>query len=226
MKKSFTKMLGCAALAISSIVALNACSDENSVDSKDSVNIENGEAGSEAKPLVDKRDGKSYKTTKIGDQVWMAENLNYKVDKSTCYKNNPSECEKLGRLYEWEAAQDACPGGWHLPSKEEFEILLKKVSKSTELCALCSKNWSFGTNPYGFSALPAGYLKAGNFVYEAERTRFWTSTESTDDLYHHYNYDIDKIISAYHFTINLNYESSAQFSDEKSVSLSVRCLKD
>ena len=61
--------------------------------------------------LVDERDARIYKTVKIGDQVWMAENVNYFDETldgiSWCYDNDPKNCETWGRLYTWAAAIDS-----------------------------------------------------------------------------------------------------------------------
>lgn len=93
--------------------------------------------------MKDPRDGKTYKTVKIGNQVWMAENLNYKmgvekrhnglvVDGSWCYGDKPANCKKYGRLYSYRFAKIACPDGWHLPSERESLVFLEAVKKRAD----------------------------------------------------------------------------------------------
>ena len=180
--------------------------------------------------LVDKRDGKAYKTVKIGNQTWMAENLNYNVDSSFCYNNEESNCAKYGRLYKWNAAMKACPDGWHLPSKEEFEILFKFVGGAQEDAwkwenagkMLKSTNgWNEyegkdgnGNDAFGFSALPAGYRNGnGDFNNEGNRAYFWSSTESVSG-------------SAYYMGLDFSKDDAFLNSFYKTHGFSVRCVKD
>ncbi|MBO4437544.1 MAG: hypothetical protein J5791_11750, partial [Fibrobacter sp.] len=152
-------------------------------------------AGSEydatANTLKDLRDGQTYRTVKIGNQVWMAENLNFETDSSYCYNDSAKYCAKYGRLYEWSAAMEACPSGWHLPDTAEWRTLLDAAGGDSIAGTMLksTSGWNSdgnGTDDFGFTVLPAGGWGSKNFVGEA--AVFWTSEwyEGYDD----YAYDI------------------------------------
>jgi len=112
--------------------------------------------------FTDERDGKTYKTVKIGRQTWMAENLNYQIDSdSWCYNDSNYYCDKYGKLYNWEAAMMACPNGYHLPTRQEWDELVDYVGGDNVASKMLKKRngWnknSNGTDVYGFGALPGG----------------------------------------------------------------------
>lgn len=141
--------------------------------------------------FIDVRDGSIYKTTQIGEQCWMAENLNYELTSgSWCYGEKQENCEIYGKLYDNDAAQVACPDGWKLPSDsewEQLEIYLGMIPFDTGRPGWrvsgyvgdklkSSLNWD-GSNSYGFGGLPGGYrLTDGGFYGLDIFGRWWTST--------------------------------------------------
>lgn len=75
--------------------------------------------------FTDTRDGQTYSFKRIGNQTWMTENMNYSTTElDTCYAGNTANCDEYGRLYDHDASLLACPSGWHLPTKSEFEELI------------------------------------------------------------------------------------------------------
>lgn len=174
-----------------------------------------------ASTMKDSRDGKIYKTVKIGSQIWMGENLNFKMDSSWCYGDNSANCTKHGRLYSWNAANKSCPKGWHLPDLTEFEQLFDVVGieqagnmlKSSSEWYM-AKNVARGVDSYGFSVLPTGARSSkGHFYYEGYDAFLWTSTNQYNDDAYYINFDYERDY------VKKNYEG-------KSIGVSVRCVKD
>lgn len=111
-----------------------------------------------------------FKTVKIGNQEWMANNLNVNVPGSWPYNEDPAMGAKYGRLYTWEAAVKACPKGWHLPTLEEWTELLNYLGgeeKAGKLLKLSNFN---------FNAKLGGMTGVGNYRLLNSYGAFWTST--------------------------------------------------
>jgi uncharacterized protein (TIGR02145 family) len=167
--------------------------------------------------LTDTRDDKTYKAVAIGTQTWMAENLNYNASGSKCYTE--ANCEKYGRLYDWETAMTVCPVGWHLPSQTEWEVMTNFIGgASTEGKKLkATSGWSNngnGTNDYGFSALPGGEgFSVGSFSGVGDRGYWWSASENSSDR-------------AYSRFMNRDIDLAFWDNDHKSSLFSVRCVQD
>jgi len=177
--------------------------------------------------FTDSRDIHIYKWVKIGNQIWMAENLAYKPSSGNywAYDNNQKNVSKYGYLYDWETAKQVCPSGWYLPSDAEWNNLTYylgggnvaggKLKSKAEW-----KNQSFrATNECGFSALPAGFLlnRFGNVLSFDNRGKFayfWASIQTG-------NYN-SSVIELNYNNNEVNRSSYNQFS----YGFSVRCLKD
>ncbi len=128
---------------------------------------------------TDSRDGKIYAIVKIGNQIWMSENLAYKPDKGKFWipENNPIKIFKYGYLYNWETAQNVCPSGFHLPSKEEFDTLINNES----INYLAMNLLAFGNS--GFAALYGGFHEGINYLPSGIGTAFWTSTVTESKIW-------------------------------------------
>ncbi|MDR2579568.1 MAG: fibrobacter succinogenes major paralogous domain-containing protein [Fibromonadaceae bacterium] len=134
----------------------------------------------------DSRDGKTYKWVKIGDQTWMAENLNFEgssayfqASSTACYNNNSSNCDAYGRLYNWHAALNACPPGWHLPTDAEWTVLTDFVGTDPGTKLKAASGWNSGgngTDEFGFSALPGGGGWDGSFARVGSEGFWWSAT--------------------------------------------------
>jgi len=163
-----------------------------------------------------------FKTVKIGNQVWMAENLNIDIQGSKCYEDNPENCKKYGRLYDYGIAMQACPKGWHLPSDEEWQVLVDFVGgeeiAGTKLKA--KEGWSEGgngTDEYGFSALSGGTGLSGGSFYGVGKYGYWWSATATE-------YDASL---AWFRGMYYNYANKVEQNYyEKTSLLSVRCVQD
>lgn len=209
----------------------------------------------------DPRDGKVYKTIKIGDQVWMAENLAWlpKVSPPSAESYNKpyyyvygysgrsvsaakatSNFSNYGVLYNWPAAMNACPQGWHLPTDAEWTTLenyliahgynydgtttgnkIGKALASAEGWKSPSNTGAVGNSDYpgkrnasGFSALPGGdrYF-TGHFSNAGNFGFWWSATESgsSDAWYRFLYYDRSDLY---------RYDGYREYG------FSVRCLRD
>lgn len=173
--------------------------------------------------FIDSRDGKSYGVVQIGSQTWMAENLDYESDGSACPEGDSRNCEKYGRLYTWEAAQNICPEGWLLPDSLDFAKLMERVGGSSQVgdALKATDGWfkkGNGSDAFGFKALPAGYRGA---VYEGEGgaydgiggyAYFWSATETLDGL-------------AYYLFLDFSSKAAGLNAFGKGDFRSVRCIK-
>ncbi|MDR2579066.1 MAG: fibrobacter succinogenes major paralogous domain-containing protein [Chitinispirillales bacterium] len=178
--------------------------------------------------FTDTRDGQTYRTVKIGNLTWMAENLNFKTDGSWCYDNDEANCRKYGRLYDWNTAMTACPAGWRLSNAADWDYLFETVGgDAMAIMKLKSKTgWDLcydehdgvyrkcdgnSTNDFDFSAMPGGaYFHESNqsfFRHAGAESYFWV-----DDSHMAYR--------------NIGSNSYGGGIGNKSNAFSVRCVDD
>ena len=202
-------------------------------------------------PLVDARDGQSYGVVKIGDQVWMSENLNFgkmttkkKLSPGTkwCYNDDKNACgDGFGGLYSWDVAQKSCPQGWHLPGFEEWKTMRRAIVGDSTLAGdkLRSRNgWSNyeeeadegrsfvlvsgnGTDDYGFSALPSGAIDKN--ISKGKSRNAIVAERGLGAFFWAAETNAEGA-----FFVSLYYDKSGLFysAAAKTVGMAVRCVKD
>ncbi|MCK9255675.1 MAG: hypothetical protein GX793_08700 [Bacteroidales bacterium] len=198
--------------------------------------------------FVDSRDDNVYKTVKIGSQTWMAENLKYLpsvVGAGTGSETTPyyyvygyeginvndakatTNYQTYGVLYNWSAAKQACPTGWHLPSDAEWTELTDYLGgedlaggklKATGTIEAGTGLWyepnTDASNETGFTALPGGYrYDYGIFDTFGYGGDWWSSSE----------YDS---VDAWHRGMYYGNSGVSRSSDIKELGFSVRCVRD
>lgn len=199
--------------------------------------------------LLDQRDCNIYRTVVMGTQTWMADNLAFATSSgSACYGNDSANCAIFGRLYEWTAAlgvdsvctlspcsltyklpkQGACPEGWHVPTESELKILFAWVNDQgytySDL-SLKAADWgvtgSYGSDDFGFRAIPGGFYIQGNGyrgIYE--QAYYWTADQYTSAA-EHGSYDY-RVVWHLDPGSHYSYTHPASTSDRAAI----RCLKD
>ena len=186
----------------------------------------------------------SINSVKIGNQVWMARNLdvtNFKngdpipevkteeewdraieeQKPAWCYYDNDVNNGTLyGKMYNWFAVNDSrglAPEGWHIPTNNEWEILIKSVGQSSGKKLKSKSGWSEngnGTNTSGFNGLSGGERKAnGDCAFMGYSGLWWSKTElDIENAWIYYlGYDEDQMIKIDFY---------------KGQGVSVRCLMD
>ena len=188
--------------------------------------------------FTDSRDHHVYKWRIYGNITWMTENLawlpavhppdkiseedsryyvyGYNGTDTAAARDNPNYLN-YGVLYNWQAAQNACPPGWHLPSNYvAWELLINSYGADAGKKLKYTSGWTNqgnGDNTSGFSALPAGRVtSSGVFSGLQDEASFWTSS----------------INAPWYIYVQMTYWSDNIFGQgfNRKPGFSVRCVKD
>ncbi len=159
--------------------------------------------------LTDDRDGQTYDIIEIGDQVWLASNLNYETSESTWYDGKKKYGKRHGRLYPWKEALNVCPSGWHLPSDKEWTEMIEYLGGSKRAGMDLKAD---GTS--GFDAFFSGFRDStGTYFDLGHDANFWTSTSVGE-------------YEAWRCYLDRGYSGVVQDYYSKAGGLSVRCIRD
>jgi uncharacterized protein (TIGR02145 family) len=172
--------------------------------------------------FTDSRDNQEYNWVKIGEQVWMAENLNFESESGSWYFDDDDELREVyGMLYNYPTALEICPDGWHLPTDKEWTQLVEflggdKVAGG-KMKSTGDEYWdgnTGATNESGFNAHPGGFLyQEGDFLDINYNAYFW-STDETSIRY------------SWARSLLTDDATITRYPSDKGDALSVRCVQD
>ena len=207
-------------------------------------------AAQEVETFTDSRDGHVYKCVRIGDQVWMAENLAYlpRVDRvsdgqfeqerfwvygyfgqSVEEAKQTDAYKNYGVIYNWLAARNSCPEGWHMPTEEEWEQL--EITAGMDPADAPKRGWresgdagrklkartgwkeNSGEDTFGFAVLPGGMRGYNDFESVPYCAYFWTASPSNGD-------------NGWSRSFIFDENSIERTEDRRYVGMSVRCVRD
>ena len=204
---------------------------------------DNDDSTNPSNTFTDPRDDNVYKTVTIGNQVWMAENLKYLpsvVGPATDSETTPyyyvygydganvadakvtANYSTYGVLYNWAAAKEACPAGWHLPSDADWTELTDYLGGESDaggkLKETGTTHWNSpntgARDVTGFTALPGGSRDvSGSFYHNGIHGYWWSVTEDAANL-------------AWPRYMGCNYSNVLRISNSKINGFSVRCVRD
>ena len=194
---------------------------------EDGMTYSNQESFTTSDKFKDKRDQKWYHVVKIGEQIWMKENLSNYTSEALCYANNAANCSVMGALYDWNSAQTIAPEGWHLPSEAEWNTLitlyggeavaggkLKDADGGFQISTYWQAPHTGATDESGFSARGAGYFNATHQSLDLHiSTSFWMS----DNI----NTENGRCVK-----LDINSAGVSILDYPKTYSFSVRCVLD
>jgi len=204
--------------------------------------------------FIDTRDNSEYQWVKIGNQIWMAENLAYLPAVSPfindtanfpCYyvygydgadvnmaKTNLNY-KKYGVLYNWPAALTACPKGWHLPSDAEWKQLEIDLGMTQEEVNENISPYYRGTDQGTKMKTKIGWHNNGNgtnssgFSCLPGGLRFSTGDFCTIESFGYWWSSTEgSELCAWSRGLTYNKSSVSRNSNIKKNGFSVRCIKD
>ena len=174
-------------------------------------------------PLMILAAGLAIASARMPDgREWTTENLSVNVTGSYCYDDSEQQCQRYGRLYTWDAAQQGCHAlgaGWRLPTSDEWRQLAKQFGgfydDSTDKGHAAYTALMIGGTS-GFNAVLGGLREAGNGEYSRSDAHgfYWTSTAAD---------------ATHAVFLNFGKGSGALYRQpegEKQRGGSVRCIKD